>query len=137
MDASLDVRAMVEDAFQEIDTQQHPLEETIQKIVMDAFIVVDGLDDGVYDESGDEVDEEPMGDLGIEDERDDAAHELKEAIQELYDGAKSSVLAATILIMTLCTIHGVSNKSANQVFALFCLHLFPNENRLLKMLLNH
>ena len=132
MDAGLDVRAMVEDAFQEIDTQQQPMDETIQDIVMDAFTVVDGLDDGVYDDSGDEADEEPMGDLGPEDERDDAAHDLEEAIQELYDGAKSSVLVATILIMTLCTIHGVSNKFADSIFALFRLHILPDENRLPK-----
>ena len=132
MDVGVEVRAMVEDAFQEIDTQHQPMESTIQEIVMDAFTVVDGLDNGVCEESGDEAEEEPMGDLGVEEERDDAAHELEEAIQELYDGAKSSVLAATILIMTLCTIHGVSNKFADQVFTLFLLHLLPDENRLPK-----
>ena len=132
MDAGVEVRAMVQDAFQKIDTQEHPLEEIVQEIVMDAFTVVDGLDDGAHNESGDEEDEEPMGDLGIEDDKDDAPHDLEEAIQELYDGAKSSVLAATILIMTLCTIHGVSNKFADQVFALFRLHLHPGENRLPK-----
>ena len=51
---------------------------------------------------------------------------------ELYDGAKLFVLAATILIMTLCTIHGESNKFANQLFALFRLHLLSGENRLPK-----
>ena len=132
MDADVQVRAMVQDAFQENDTQQNPLEETIQEIVMDAFTVVDGLEDGANNESGDEDDEEPMGDLGIADDKDDAPHDLEEAIQELYDGARSSVLAATILIMTLCTIHGVNNKFADQIFALFRLHLLPGENRLPK-----
>ena len=99
---------------------------------MDAFTIVDGLDDGENNESGDEDDEEPMGDLGIEDDKDDAPHDLEEAIQELYDGAKSFVLAATILIMTLCTIHGVNNKFADAVFVFFRLHLLPGENRLPK-----
>ena len=132
MDAGFEVRSMVEDAFQEIDEQQHPLEETIQEIVMDAFNVVDGLEDDANNDSGDEDDEEPMGELGIEEDNYDAPHDLEDAIQELYGGAKSSVLAATILIMTLCTIHGVSNKFADQLFALFRLHLLPGENRLPK-----
>ena len=131
MDTGLEVRSMVEDVFQEIDQQQHPLEETMQDMVMDAFTVVDGLHDGAND-SGDEDDEEPMGDIGNEDDKDDAPHDLEEAIQELYDGAKSSVLVATILIMTLYTIHGVSNKFADQVFAIFHLHLLLVENRLPK-----
>ena len=131
MDVGLEVRSMVEDVFQEIDHQEHPLEETLQDIVMDAFNVVDGLQDGGCD-SGDEEDEEPMGNVGNADDKDDAPHDLEEAIQELYDGAKSSVLAATILIMTLCTIHGVSNKFADQLFVLFRLHLLPGENRLPK-----
>jgi hypothetical protein len=131
MDAGIEVRSMVEDVFQEIDHQQQPLEETMQDIVMDAFTVVDGLQDGACD-SGDDDDEEPMGDVGNENDKDDAPRDLEEAIQELYDGAKSSVLAATILIITLCIIHGVSNKFADQVFALFRLHLLPGENRLPK-----
>jgi hypothetical protein len=131
MDAGIEVRSMVEDVFQENDQPQRPLEETMEDIVMDAFTMVDGLQEGTCD-SGDEDEEEPMGDLGNEDDKEDAPHDLEEAIQELYDGAKSSVLAATILIMTLCTIHGVSNKFADQIFVLFRLHLLPGENRLPK-----
>ena len=131
MDADIDVRSMVEDVFQENDHPQRPLEETMEDIVMDAFTVVDGLQEGACD-SGDEDEEEPMGDLGNEGDKEDGPHDLEEAIQELYSGAKSSVLAATILIMTLCTIHGVSNKFADQIFALFRLHLLPGENRLPK-----
>ena len=59
---------------------------------------------------------------------DDDSHKSKDAIQELYDGAKSSILAATILIITLCTIYGVSNKFADQLFAIFRLHLSSSEN---------
>jgi hypothetical protein len=91
---------------------------------MDAFTVVDGLHDGANDDSGDEDDEEPMGDLGTEHDNHDAPHDLEDAIQELYDGAKSYVLAATILIMTICTIHGVSNKFADQLFVFFAFTFF-------------
>jgi hypothetical protein len=132
MDEGFEVRAMVEDVFQEIDEQEHPLEETIHEIVVDAFNVVDGLQEDANDDSCGEDDEEPMGDLGNEEDNYDAPHDVEDAIQELYDGAKSSVLAATILIMILCTIHGVSNKFADQLFALFRLHLLPGENQLPK-----
>ena len=37
-----------------------------------------------------------------------------------------------MLIKTLYTIHKVSNKFVDQVFALFRLHLLPGENRLTK-----
>ena len=99
---------------------------------MDAYTIVDGLQDGANDDSGDENKEEPLGDLGIEHDKDDAPHELEDAIQELYDGAKSSILAATILIMTICIIHRVSNKLADQLFVFFCLHLLSGENQLPK-----
>ena len=42
------------------------------------------------------------------------------------------MLAATILIMTLCTIHGVSNRFADLLFTLFWEHLLPSENLLPK-----
>ena len=44
MDAGFEVRTMVEDAFQGEDEQRQPLEDTLHEIVMDAFHVVDGLD---------------------------------------------------------------------------------------------
>jgi hypothetical protein len=40
MDAGIEMRSMVEDAFQENDQPQRPLEETMEDIVMDAFNVV-------------------------------------------------------------------------------------------------
>lgn len=86
---------------------------------------MDGLQDYANDDSDDEDDKEPLGDLGIEEDNYDAPHDLKDAIQELYGGAKSSVLAATLLIMTLCTIHGVSNKFADQLLIHIRLHLLP------------
>ena len=53
-------------------------------------------------------------------------------MEELYHKARSSVLAAIILIMTLCTIHSVSNKFADQLFTLYRKHLLPSENQLPK-----
>ena len=103
----------------------------MEEIVMDAFIVMDNLQDGEDDYSSDEANKEPLGDGCNEFDNDDNPHELEDAIEELYEGAKSSILGATMLIMTLYTIHEVSNKFADQLFALFSVHL-PGENRLPK-----
>ena len=105
---------------------------------MGAFTVVDELAHDDNDSSSDdEVEDEPLGENGgslAGEQNYGDPHELEVAIEELYHGAKSSVLAATILIMTLCTVHGVSNKFADQLFTLFCEHLLPSENMLPKNL---
>ena len=77
---------------------------------------MDELENVLDDESDDGADDEPMGDNACpigEDAHQDDPRVLEEAMEELYHGARSSVLVATILIMTLCTIHGVSNKFAD------------------------
>ena len=53
-------------------------------------------------------------------------------MEALYDGSKSSKLAATILLMNLCTVHGVSNQCANKFFSILHLHLLPKNNTLPK-----
>ena len=134
------MHAMVEDAFEEIDkAPAHPpnLDQQIEDIVMDAFTVVDELANDELPHSDDEPDDEPLGDngcRGAEETHYGDPRLLEDAIEELYHGSKSSTLAATILIMTLCTIHGVSNKFADQLFTLFRKHLLPNENMLPKNL---
>ena len=138
LDAAMDMQGMVEDAFGEFDEAPPNLPTTkgrLQDIVMDAFAIVDKLANIGDDESDDEMDEEPMGDNECSNpstENHDDPRALEEAMDEVYHGAKSSVLAATILIMTLCTIHGVSNKFADQFFTLFREHLPPSENQLPK-----
>ena len=67
IDEGLDMHAMVEDAFEEIDeAPAHPpnLEEQIEDIVMDAFTVVDELANDELPHSDDEPDDEPLGDNG-------------------------------------------------------------------------
>ena len=56
----------------------------------------------------------------------------EEAMEELYHEPKSSVLATTILIMTLYTIRGMSNKFTDQLFTLVHKHIFSDENQLPK-----
>ena len=50
---------MVQDTFQELDERPQPLEDIMEEIVMDAFTVVDDLQDGEDDDSSDEANEEP------------------------------------------------------------------------------
>ena len=104
---------------------------------MGAFTVVDELANDEVPLFDDELEDEPLGENGGSIAKEDNygdPHELEEAIEELYHGAKSSILAATIFIMTFCTIHGVSNKYADQLFTLFRKHLLPSENMLPKNL---
>jgi hypothetical protein len=55
---------------------------------------------------------------------------LEEAIQELYEGSRSTKLAATILLMNLCTVHRVSNNFADELFTILHRHLLPEGNNL-------
>jgi hypothetical protein len=57
---------------------------------------------------------------------------LEDAIKPLYRGSKSTELAATILLMNLCTVHGVSNNFTEELFALLHGHLLPPDNTLPK-----
>ena len=56
--------------------------------------------------------------------------EMEEAMQPLYDGAKSMKLATTVLLMNLCTVHGVSNHYAHELFSLLHCHVLPEKNNL-------
>ncbi len=53
---------------------------------------------------------------------------LWEACQPLYSGAKSSMLVATLLLMNVCKVHGVSNKFVDELLALLHKHLLPLDN---------
>jgi hypothetical protein len=138
LDVGLDMPGMVTDAFTQLDEPNvpvHPLESELGNIVTDAFNIVDELENVLDDESEDGVDDEPMGANDCdqpEEGGNDDPRMMEEAMEELYHGARSSVLAATILLMTLCTIHGVSNKFADSLFTLFRDHILPSENLLPK-----
>jgi len=53
---------------------------------------------------------------------------LRKACQPLYSGAKSSMLATTLLLMNVCKVHGVSNKFVDELLALLHKHLLPLDN---------
>src|SRR5450759_1916401 len=50
---------------------------------------------------------------------------IEDCMQHLYEGAQSTKLAATVLLMNLCTVHGVSNQCANELFSILHRHLLP------------
>ncbi len=58
------------------------------------------------------------------------ANYLREACQPLYNGARCMKLASTLLLMNVCTIHGVSNKFMDELLALLHKHLLPKDNLL-------
>jgi hypothetical protein len=57
---------------------------------------------------------------------------LEKTIQELYKGSRSTKLAATMLLMNLCTVQGVSNNFADELFTILHCHLLPRGNILLR-----
>jgi len=58
------------------------------------------------------------------------ANYLREACQPLYNGARCTKLASTLLLMNVCTVHGVSNKFMDELLALLHKHLLPKDNLL-------
>ncbi len=69
-----------------------------------------------------------MGNIDVNDEdcRANLAR-LKEACQPLYPCAHSTKLADTMLLMNICTIHGVNNKFVDELLSLLHKHLLPPE----------
>jgi hypothetical protein len=53
---------------------------------------------------------------------------LEDAVTSLYSGAKSSMLAATSLLLNLCTMHGVSNCFVDELFTILHGHIPPEGN---------
>jgi hypothetical protein len=87
----------------------------------DVFRVVDGLEeeinegdiDGVAKNPFDIKDQQPLENVsfeGVHHEHSFDPMALENAMKELFVGTKCTKLVATILLMNLCTVHGVSNK---------------------------
>ena len=58
--------------------------------------------------------------------------DMEEALQKLYSSFRCTKLAATILPMNLCTVHGVSNNCANELFTLLHGYILLEKNSLPK-----
>ncbi len=64
------------------------------------------------DDNGAEVNnlEQPKAPITYQDDFLDEANALREACESLYTGAQNTKLAAIMLLMNVCQVHGVSNK---------------------------
>jgi hypothetical protein len=103
---------MVDNAFME-----EPLPPDVEDIVHDVVTAAFDLGDSVHEECSEgsgEGDWASLPDDGVTSAEDIEGHEnsdgfdptmLEEAIQELYEGSRSTKLAATILLMNLFTVH--------------------------------
>ena len=105
---------MIDDAFEQEDDATI-IEEKVKEAVVEAFTIVDVIhkdcsQSGHIECKGDigVNEKEAFGDtISLESEEDPSfdLNTLKEAMKGLYKGAKCTKLAATILLMNLCTIH--------------------------------
>ncbi len=140
LDLHMDIRGMVEDDFQQVD-EPTTLEERTMEIIEEAFVVVDGLHEKTNARNGNNSEDEQEGNIAMECEplgeetSNDAPCDnnfdlvaLEDAITKLYRGSKCTKLAATILLMNLCIIHGVNNKFAIELFTFLHLHLLSGDN---------
>ena len=118
---------MVYDTFEECGDLA-PLEDRIHEAVAEAFVIADNI----YDESKSSSSwnniyfSDPLNGDVVEDGNNDEEgnnerfdlEALEEAMTGLYNGVKSSILTATILLQNLCTIHGISNCFVDELFSI-------------------
>jgi hypothetical protein len=123
---------MLANVFQQAN---HPmaLEAVIVHTIEEAFQIVDRLQGGDEDyhnaDDGDELDEVLEGQQQVVGEtlpedgvQQHAFDPVVLEMEPLYTSAKCTKLAATIIFMSLCTVHGVNNKFA---FLDFICYLNP------------
>ena len=137
MDAQGDTWDMIHNTFA-IDDIVVDVEERIRRDVADMFMAVDEVHEqciqNPVDDDGDS--------LGIGEDESIASpnkgevdndtyfnpNNMEEAIQELFSGSKCIKLAATILLMNLCTVQKVSNNFAEELFTLLHSHILLEKN---------
>jgi hypothetical protein len=118
---------MVDKAFLE-EPLPLDVEEIVHDVVTGAFDLGDAMHEECNDSSG-KGDAANLSEHGVTSCEDVEGHKtsdhfdptmLEEAIHELYKGSRNTKLAATILLMNLYTVHGVSNNFADELL-LFCI----------------
>jgi hypothetical protein len=139
LDEQIDTRNMINDTFQQCNDPDS-VEDRVQEAVADAFTIADNIHDQCRSsENWNEPcfvdlveDDVPLDGDDAEDEGDANfdPHALPAAVRDLYTGAKSSTLAATILLLNLCTIHGMSNCFVDELFSILHGHILPESNSL-------
>jgi hypothetical protein len=137
LDSHVNTKDMVDNAFLEEPFPQE-VEDILQDVVTDAFALGEPVhvkysetsleDEGPNLTNNDGSSDEDVCGWNESDGFDPTL--LEEVIQELYDGSRSTMLAAMILVMNLCTVHGISNNFADEVFTILHCHLLPKRNTL-------
>jgi len=134
------MQAMIVDAFQQVDDLIANLEDRVVNVVEDAFKVTNGLQERAIksdmDGDGEEAPfdsegQQPLGDGSFEDGDQEHGFDpiaLEDATKELYVGSKCTKLVATIFLMNLCMIHGVSNNFVYELLELLHSHLLLELN---------
>jgi hypothetical protein len=125
LDCTIDMQVMVVDAFQQANDLM-ALEVKALDVMEEAFRVVDELQGGRnegdtngdvklhFDNKGQQLLGDAEFELGDQEHNFDLVA-LKDAMKELYVSSK-------------CTVHGINNKFANELFALLCHHLLLEVN---------
>ena len=135
MDVAVDTIGMVQQASMEEENEECSAER-VEREVVDAFATADAIHESCMQEDPEDgAQSAQCGDEAVHAHPEEVnfdASGLTDSMQELYTGCRSSKLAATILLMNLCTIHGVSNHCANELFSLLQTHLLPQQNTLPK-----
>ena len=101
--------------------------------MLGAFAVIDSIQEEYSDEDledGGEIEQCHDQEQSVEEAVNFDRTALEESMGILYDGARSSKLAATVLLMNLCTVHGVSNAYANELFGILSKHVLLENNTL-------
>jgi hypothetical protein len=131
----------VNDAFEHTDNTLD-IEERVRDEAMMAFTAADNVHEECRETSsdtkadameigGDELDGDADNSEAPKDSNFDP-YTLEDAITPLYAAARCSKLAATILLMNLSTVHGVSNTFAEELFTILHTHILPENNCLPK-----
>ena len=141
VDDTVDTCGMINQAAEEVDVPPSSVER-VHHEVSEAFATADSIHENTIDGGTEDVgdDEECRDDVasaegpGVEGEDDNItdARVLEDSLEGLYEGSRSTKLASTVLLMNLCTVHGVSNHCANELFSILHLHLLPENNTLPK-----
>ena len=141
VDDTVDTHGMIDQAAEEMDVPPSS-GERVHHEVSEAFATVDSIHENTMDGGIEDVgnDEECRDDVAVgegpgdegEDDNITDARVLEESLDGLYEGSRSNKLASTVLLMNLCTIHGVSNHCANELFSILHLYLLPENNTLPK-----
>jgi hypothetical protein len=137
VDEQVDTRGMINDTFEKRDDPD-PVDGRVHKTLVEAFAVADNIHEEcrssqIWNEAcmSDGVENDMVTDPGDGKQGGNANFDpqaLEDAVTGLYSGAKSSTLAATILLLNLYTVHGVSNCFVDELFTILQDHTLLEGN---------